>query len=235
MNGNPLHFDDVARAQASKQFKKACQDLFGFGPEHLKLQYNTWNISLWNQEDMKILEEKPRDTLKTLDAMWKEISSTDRNTTIKPISTEIKLGLPRAPKSLLYSNSFLNIIPTSGLIEMAKRGTAETATTTGTTHGAVGTGTTSEALADVGLETERDRKEFDTDGTRAVSGTTERYGLAFSRSDFAADYDISEAALLTKSTGGWCIARVVATPVTVTTGRIMTMQVDITHINGTEV
>jgi len=235
MTGGPLHYDDVRRAENRKQFNKACKDLLGFGPEHLTLQYNTWNISLWHEEDMKILQEKPKNTLQILDKMWAELANTDRNTTIKPLSSEIKLGIPKIPRTAIYNDKFMNIIPTSGLVEMGARGTGESATTTGTTHGGVGTGSVAEALADKTLGSEVDRKEFDTDGTRAMSGTTERYGLAFSRSDFTQDETITEAGLLTKVTGGELIARVVATGVTVTTGRIMTMQVDITKINGTSV
>ena len=229
----PIHYDDSIRAEARDRFKKSCEDMFGFGPEHLTLQYNTWNISLWNEDDMKILQEKPKDTLYILDKMWKELADTDRDTTIRPLSSQIKLGIPRCP--ILKYNPLLNIITTSGLIELAKRGTAEAATTTGTTHGAVGIGTTAEALANTALQTEKSRKAFDTAGTRAVSGTTERYGLAFSRSDFSVDENISEAGLFTKASGGECIARVVATPVTVTTGRIITMQVDVTHVNGSQI
>jgi len=229
-----IGYDDTLRAESRAQFAKAVKDHFGFEPEHLTLQYNTWNISLWDEQDMKILQEKPRDTLKILDETWAEIRNTDRkSTTITPISSEIKLGIPMS-SPILYQRT-PNVIPTSGLVEIAKRGTAETATTTGTTHGAVGTGTASEALGDKTLGTEKDRKAFDTDGTRAHSSTTERFGLAFSRSDFAADETITEAGLFTKVTGGEMIARVVAAGVTITTGRIMTMQVDITHINGTQI
>lgn len=233
--GGPIYYDDVRRAEARQQFKKACKDLFGFGAEHLTLDYSNWNRSLWHKEDMKILQEKPKKTLEVLDKVWMEIANTDRNTTIKPIFSELKLGIPSVHKSLIYNEKNPNIIPTSGLVEIGARGTGETSTTTGTTHGAVGSGTTTEALADKTLETELDRKEFDTDGTRAMSGTTERYGLAFSRSDFTSDVTITEGGLLTKLSGGELVAHILGTGITVTTGRIFTMQVDITHINGTEV
>jgi len=230
-----IGYDDTRRAETRAQLHKALRDHLGMGPEHITLDYNTWNLSTWHEDEMLYLQNEPNQILNYLDKLWIEIANTDRNTTIKPIETSLALGLPREKTVKIHYNSIYNIITTSGLVEIGARGTAEADTTTGVTHGAVGIGTTAEALADVALETEEDRKEFDTDGVRAMSGTTERYGLAFSRSDFSADKEISEAGLLTKVSGGHLVARVVATPVTVSTGRIMTMQVDITHVNGTEV
>lgn len=203
----------------------------GLDASHLNLSWNLWNLALWQEEDVKELVENPKNTLPFLDKIWAEIRS-KAGSTIKPIMSEMNFG--KFGKAVTFQQRY-NIITTSGLIEMAKRGTAEAATTTGTTHVAIGTGSTAEALADVTLEAEKARKEFDTAGTRAVFGTTERYGAPFSRSDLSADETITEAGLLTKAALGELIARVTATGVTITTGRIMTVQVDITHANGTQV
>jgi len=203
----------------------------GLDPEHLSLSWNLWKLVLWQEEDVKEIVEHPKKTLEFLDNIWREIKQKPKST-IRPLQVEINFG--DFVKKITWQNRF-NILTTSGLIEMAKRGTAESVTTTGTTHCAVGIGTTAEVLADTTLEDEKDRKEFDTDGVRAVSGTTERYGMPFARSDFSADETITEAGLLTLSALGELIARVTAAGVQITTGRILTVQVDITHANGTQV
>lgn len=178
----------------------------------------------------------PKRTLKVMDKLWQEIAATDRNTTVKPYEVNIDLGIPTA-KPIEYNSELYNIITTSGLVEMAKRGTDEHSTGTGCTHGAVGTSGTAEALGNTALGAEEDRKAFSTDGVAQVSGTTERYGMPFQASDLAsgAGTVIQEAALLTKASGGECVSRVTAAGVTVDTGRIMVMQTDITHANGTSV
>ncbi len=227
-----FHYDDSLRAEAKTRWLKATKDFFGFDPEHLTIAYSTWNLSTWKEDELKEIIDKPQNTLKVLDNLWQEIASTDRNTTIQPYETCLQLGIPKS-KPLEMRADLYNIITTSGLVEIAKRGTDDTSTGTGCTHGAVGSGTTSEALGDVALETELDRKAFATDGVSSVSGTTERYGMPFTATDVGAGAVVAEAALLTKSSGGECVARVVASGVTVATGRIMTMQTDITHTNGT--
>lgn len=210
------------------------KDKHGFSIDHTRFAWNTWNLSLWNVKDVPEFEKNPDKLLYNLDRIWKERATTERKTTVEPIQSQIILG-SRFPKLITFQKRN-NILTTSGLVELAKRGTNEASTTTGTTDCAVGTGTTAETLADIAMETEIDRKVFDTDGDRAVSGTTERYGMAFSYSDLGSvDRNITEAGLLTKSSGGELIARVVGTAINVTTGRIMTAQIDITHANGTEV
>ena len=210
------------------------KDLHGFDIEHIRWAWNTWNLSLWNEEEVSEFVNDPNHLLTHLDKIWKERASTHKKTSIEPLSSQIVLG-GKFPKLLTYQAKH-NILTTSGLVEMSKRGTGESATTTGTTHCAVGTGTTAEALADKTLETEIDRKEFDTDGDRATSGSTERYGMAFTFSDLGSvNREITEAGILTKVAVGELIARITANAISVTTGRIMTVQIDITHANGTEV
>lgn len=228
----PIHYDDTRRAEARAAFNKSVKDLFGFGAEHLVLTYSTWNLSTWNDEDIPEIINKPQSILATLDRIWQEIAWTDRNTTISPCETRMSLGLPIAPVEC--RPDMPNIMTTSGMIEMANRGPYTHDGTSGTTHGAVGRGTTSEKLSDIKLEDEIDRKAYSTDGKREVAGTTERYGLPFSRTDFAADEVVTEAAMFTAASDGHCIARVVSNGVTVSTGRTMTMQTNITHINGTQ-
>ena len=234
-----IHYDDSLRAEARARLAKSCEDFFGFGLEHLTFTYATWNLSTWKEDDMTEITNNPKNTLKVLDKLWNEIAATDRNTTIRPYETSMTLSIPKA-RPIQFHAGINNIITTSGLVEMAKRGTDEHSTGTGSTHGAVGKGdgaggATDEALSDVALESEEDRKAFSTDGVAQVSGTTERYGAPFSVSDLAsgAGTQITEAGLFTKSSGGECISHVTANAVTVNTGRIMTLQTDITHANGT--
>jgi len=231
---HPIWYDDTGRAETRRAFLKAVKDHLGFDASHLTFQYSLWNLSTWREDEMSEIIDKPQNTLKVLDKLWGELATTDRNTTIEPFETRIKLGIPES-KPIEYNLLIPNIITTSGLVEMAKRGTDEHSTGTGCTHGAVGTGSTAEALADVALETEKARKAFSTDGVSQVSGTTERYGMPFTAADVTAGSIITEAALLTKVSGGECVSRVTAAGVTVNTGRIMTMQTDITHANGTQI
>lgn len=218
-------------------FKTLVKDHFGFGIEHLRFAWNTWKFGLWNENEVPDFKNKPNRIISHLDKLWREIESdivNKKNTTPKPIQSQLILG-SKFPKLISYQQKE-NLLTNSGLIEMAKRGTNEERVPAGTTHCAIGTGTTSPALTDVALETEVDRKEFDTDGDRAVSGKTERYGMAFSYSDVGSvDRDITEAGLFNKSSGGDLIARITSEIIPLTTGRIISVQIDITHQNGVEI
>jgi len=206
---------------------------FGFNPEHLRFSWNTWKIANWNTEEVPF-EHNPKHLLSDLDHIWKERAATDKNTVTTPLQAQMILG-GQFPK-LITMQDRNNILTTSGLRDMALARTGSAPTTTGTTHAAVGTGTTSEALTDIIMETEIDRKEFDTDGDRDSVAATERYAMAFSYTDLGSvDREITEAGLLTKASVGELIARVTSNAVSMTTARIMTIQVDVSHANGTVV
>jgi hypothetical protein len=230
-----FHYDDTLRAERKAQLAKACQDYFGFGLEHITFRYANWNLSTWRKDEMTEVMDNPTNMLNVMDKLWQEIADTDRNTTIKPFETSMSIDLPKVDPIKLYT-TVPNIITTSGLVEVGTWSTGED-TTNFVSHGAVGTGTTTEALANVAMESEEDRKDFATNGTATMSGTTERYGMPFADTDLAsgAGTAIAEAGLLTASSGGELISRVTATPVSVDSGRILTMQVDITNANGTVV
>lgn len=231
-----MNLDKYTKEEKKVLLKELLTDRFGFGLEHLRFAWNTWKFGLWNEDEVPFTDH-PKRILSDLDKLWLEIQNdveNNRHTTAHPIDAQIVLG-SRFPKLISYQER-KNILTNSGLIEMAKRGTNEASVATGTEYCAVGTGTTAEDLTDVAMETEIDRKEFDADGDRAVAGKTERYGMAFSYSDLGSvDREITEAGLLNKSSGGDLIARVTASAISVTSARIMSVQIDITHANGTEV
>jgi hypothetical protein len=232
-----LNLEKYSEPEKRKILDQLTTDLLGVPLEHLRFAWNTWKFSLWNENEVPEIVNKPNKIISTLDKLWREIQVDIKNgkhTTARPLHADIIIG-GMSPK-LLRLKKDLNIITNSGLIEMAKRGTSEERVAAGTTHCAVGTGTNSAQLTDIILQTEIDRKEFDTEGDRGVSGKTERYGMSFSYANLGSvDRDITEAGLFNKSSGGDLIARVVGSAIPVTTGRVMGVQVDITHENGTEV
>ena len=111
---------------------------------------------------------------------------------------------------------------------MAKRSTGDSSLTN--THHAVGTGTTTPALADTALQTESARKEI---ASRLVQNETERYGSSFVSSDFSGlPLDIAEAGILTASSGGILMLHVTSDAFEMDTGGIMTVQTNLTHENA---
>lgn len=207
-------------------FKKGCQAKFGFDPKHLTLTHNVWTFASWSADAVPELENKPG-LLDKLDKLWTELAMTDRNTIAKPESVTIIHGMLK-PKILSYSE-LLNILPNAGMAEMAKRSTNESSTTN--THHAIGTGTTAAALGDTALETEVGRKTI---GDRVVVNQTERYGSAFTSSDITPPKTITEAGVLTLSSGGVLILHVIGAGQLLDTGLIVTVQTNVTHANGTQ-
>ena len=121
-------------------------------------------------------------------------------------------------------------LTTAGMREMALRSTG--GTTSQNTHMAVGTGVRSEAIADVGLQTEVARRAFD---SRTVDGTTERYVCAFTRATLGnVDRNISEAGIFTLSAGGICVHRVTTDPITVAHNDTLTVTTTVGHRNGAD-
>jgi len=208
-------------------FKQACRAKFGLDPVHLSLTYNLWSFATWKADDVPYLENK-KGLLDNLDKIWAEINSTERNTTVKPQSVSLINGLP-IPKILNFQDRVANILPNAGMTEMGKSRTGETSTTN--THHAIGTGVTAAALGDTTLETEVGRKTI---GDRVVVNQTERYGTAFISSDVTPPKTITEAGVLTLSSGGVLILHVIGSGQLLDTGLIVTVQTNITHANGTQ-
>ena len=208
-------------------WRRAIKSKFGFEPEHLTLQYNLWTIARWNESEVPELAKNDQNLISKLDKIWKEISETKRKTTVKPLSVTVVNG-SISPRCLSYEER-LNILTNLGMAEMGKRSTAES-TTTNTHHG-IGTGITSETVSDTVLQTEVGRKVI---GTRAVVNQTERYGTAFTDADVTVPKTITEAAIFTLLVAGVMILRITAAGQLLDTGNIITIQTNVTHINGTE-
>jgi len=208
-------------------FKKGCRAKFGLDPIHLTLQSNIWTFATWKEDDVPYFENK-KGLLDKLDRVWNELKETDRNTTVKPVSVSAINGC-MPPKILSFQDKLANILPNVGMTEMGKRSTAESSTTN--THHAIGTGVTAAALADTTLETEVGRKVI---GDRVVVNQTERYGTAFTSSDITPPKTITEAGILTLSSGGVLILHVIGAGQLLDTGLIVTVQTNITHANGTQ-
>jgi len=198
---------------------------YGKDPKHLTISASSWSLMTWDEDEVK-LENGPR-LLETLDKLRGEIIQdleAGKMTTARPISAQVLV--PRFPN---MKKPIPNIMTTAGMAEMAKRSTGET-TTTNTHHG-IGTGTTTETVADTTLESEDIRKVI---GSRSVSGTVERYATAFHSSDFTGlPKDITEAGIFTAATDGILIVRVTSDAETMSSGRVLTVGTNITHENGT--
>jgi hypothetical protein len=201
----------------------------GFGLDHSTIQNNKWTLAVWNEDSVPHFRDSNH-LISDLDSIWKELANTDRNTTVLPEQAEI---LTDKKNYLLdYSKNVDNILTNAGMGDMAKNRTAESSN--GTSHVAVGTGTTTESVSDTALETEVDRKAW---AEKVTVNQTERYASSFSRSDFSSDVTLTEAGGFTDDNTGdnILVFRVTYSDKSISTGQIMTTQVAITHVNGTVV
>lgn len=237
---------DLKKWWSNYLWTKAVKQKYGFGPEHLQVSHNLWSFATWNKDDVPYIveaqarsDENPKVAigdsnkfLHNLDKIWKEISETSKNTIVKPIQTQLINGLP-IPKILTYQQRH-NILTNDGMADMGKNRTSESAKAN--THHAIGTGTTAETVSDHvtysgTLETEQARKAI---GTRSVVNQTERYGTAFLDTDITVPKSITEAGILTGASSEILVLRVTAAAQVLDTAQIMTVQTNVTHLNGTE-
>ncbi len=209
-------------------FKQGCRAKFGLDPIHFTITYNLWTFATWKEDDVPYFENK-KGLLDNLDRVWTELSEQGiRNTTVKPISVNTINGM-LPPKIISFKDRLANLLPNLGMTEMGKRSTAQSSTTN--THHAIGTGITAAALTDTILETEVGRKVI---GDRVVVNQTERYGTAFTSADITPPKTITEAGVLTLAAGGVLILHVIGAGQLIDTGLIVTVQTNITHVNGTQ-
>jgi len=205
-------------------WEKAVYDKFGFRAEHLTLSHSVWIVSSW---DKAIYPELANDNnlISKLDRLFKEQAESPKQNE-GPLTNELIAG----KNHFIQQSKAKNILTNVGMTEMAKRSTAETATTNDF-HG-VGTGTTTETVSDIILEAEVGRKII---GSKTTVNQTERYASSFSDTDITSPpQDISEAGIFTLISGGILIMRITATPVELDLGKLVTVQTNITHQNGTE-
>ncbi len=194
----------------------------GYPPlKHINLSYNYWTIATWNQDEVPHFEN-PK--IRDLEKIWTEIANTDRNTTVLPNQSELI-----TPFGSLTSGQtkIPNILTNDGMANMGKLSTAESVLDN--SHAAVGDDNTTELVTDVALGNELDRKVW---SERVVSNQTEKYAVAFIRSDFSMDEILREAGGFTASSGVIMVFRVTFADKAIGTGQIMTIQVSVQHQNG---
>ena len=201
--------------------------------EHLTISYNKWTVAVWDKQDLHEVVNKPSSINDVVNKILSEINEKPKST-IRYKQFSEDWGMPSVVIPRNIQKELDNIVPTTGLQEMAKRSTGVVSTTN--THIAVGDDNTSAALADTALGNEIARKSIVSSGTRGVpSGTsTEQYGMPWLDSDFTVPETLDEAGLLTAGTGGVLGARVTFATKTIDTGEIMTTQINVAHQNGTE-
>lgn len=208
-------------------WRKSVYDKFGFDPMHLNITVGRWIIESWDKSQFPELAKNDNNLTSKLDKLHKEFAESSKKQE-GPLTQELIVG----QHHYIAQRKGVNILTNVGMNEMGKRSTAESSTTN--THHAIGTGTTTETISDTTLETEVGRKVI---GTRNVVNQTERYSTAFTSADLtvAAPQNISEAGILTLAALGVLIVRITATPVELDVGKVITLQTNITHQNGTEV
>lgn len=207
-------------------WEKAVKEKFGFGAKHLNISHNVWIWELWDKEQYPELAKNDNNLLNKLDKLHKEFAESAKKSE-GPILQEFING----KSHYIARREGPNILTNDGMNEMGKRSTGETSTTNDF-HG-VGTGTTTETVSDVSLETEVGRKII---GTKQVVNQTERYGTAFTSDGITEPPQfISEAGIFTLLVAGIMIMRITATPVELDVGKILTLQTNVTHQNGTEI
>lgn len=204
-------------------WKKAVQDKFGFDPKHLNITIGRWIIESWDKSIYPELAKNDNNLQSKLDKLHEEFVESSKQSE-GPLTQELIVG----KHHYIARSEGVNILTNIGMNEMGKRSTAESSSTN--THHAIGTGTTTETISDTVLETEVGRKVI---GTRNVVNQTERYSTAFTSADITPPQNISEAGILTEAALGVLIMRITATPVELDTGKVITLQTNITHQNGT--
>jgi hypothetical protein len=213
------------------QFYNLFMKKHGVPPGHASIRYSTWNISVWNDDDIGGIISKPRSINRELDSIWSEIKETDRNTVVKPITAE--LNGSHFARPILFEQKVPNLLTNNGMHNMGELSTAESTKTN--THCYVGDDNTAETVSDTDLGNELDNKEFDVDGDRETVDQQERYAMAFFRSDFASDVTLREAGIGTGATlpTDILVLRVTFADKPIGAGQTMTAQISVSHKNGT--
>lgn len=218
------------KESSREKLRKAVLETFGFDLKHLTFSHSLWNFALWNQDDYPELAQNDSNILNKLDKIFNEIINTDRNTTSLPIQIENQIN----GKSFKSKQNITNILVNGGMNEMGKRSTNESSSTN--IGHAIGTGDNTPELTDIILQTEIFRKSI---GTRTTVLQTERYGTAFTGSDIGGGpAEITEAGIFTTTSpgpSGIMIARVTSSAFLLETGKIFTLQTNITHKNGIQI
>jgi len=199
---------------------------------HVSLKFSKWNISIWDNDDISSIISNPRSVGRELDKLWSEINNTDKNTIVNPILSEFGSSAIKEP--ILYQKDIDNILTNLGMKNMGELSTADSIKTN--TECNVGDNNTSEAISNIELGNQLASKVFDTDGDRMTVDQQERYAMAFFSSDFGGDVILKEAGIATGPTPPTDIqiVRVTFADKPVNAGQSMTIQITVTHKNGTQ-
>ncbi len=214
------------------EFERLFIQKHGVPPLHASLKFSSWNVSVWNDDDISSIVAKPRHVAMDLDCLWSEIKNTERNTVVKPVLSEINSSVMRKP--IIYDPYTLNILTNLGMKNMGQLATAESTKTN--THCYACDDNTAENVGDTTLGNQLVAKPFNPDGDRATEDQQERYAMAFFRPDFASDVILREAGIGTGTTPPTDIltAHVTFGDKPLGTGQTMTVQIAVTHKNGTQ-
>ena len=212
----------------TKQLELLTRKKYGTTPDHLSVQQTSWDIAVWDDEDIPDIISKPKNILSIMDKIWQEISNTDRKTTIQPVTAEIKV--PQFVKPRKYERTY-NIITTDGLIISAQQMTGQSTKTN--THCVVGDGTGTEDISATSLTSQLKTKSLIDDGERTTVDADERYGIVFFRNDFTTDVTIREAGLVTGTESeDKLTAKVVFADKPIAAAQSLTIRINSTHQNG---
>ena len=214
-----------------QEYARLFEAKHGIPPVHAALKFSQWNISVWNNEDISSIVAKPRHVAMELNSLWSEIKNTDRNTTVKPVLSEINSSVMKEP--VIFEKDVDNILLNLGMKNMGQLSTAESVKTNVECN--VGDDATAELVGNTQLANQLDSKVFDTDGDRETVDQQERYAMAFFRSNFASDVILREAGIATGPSPPTDIqiVRVTFADKPIGAGQTMTVQITVTHKNGT--
>lgn len=214
------------------EFARLFEAKHGIPPIHASIKFSKWCVSIWDNDDISSIVSKPRSVDNELDKLWSEINDTNKNTVVSPVLSELGSSAMRQP--ILYQKNIDNILTNLGMKNMAQLSTAESVKTN--TECNIGDDNTSEAVSDTQLGNQLNSKVFDTDGNRETVDQQERYAMAFFSSDFGVDVTLREAGIVTGPSppADIQIVRVTFADKPIGIGQTMTVQITVTHKNGTQ-
>jgi hypothetical protein len=205
-------------SDAEKYMQRWFQLKYGTPIDHAKISSEKWTISRFRKDELEsqgIIYGNNGNLIQVLDKIEQECND-NPNTSLH---------------RLQYEKDLTNILLLLGLTESAKRDTGETSTTIDW----IGTGTsaTAEDESQAGLiSAYGSRKQFSVSGQRKVINQTAKYNMVFSDTDLTVPVNLTEGATYTLSSGGIAHARLNFPSFPLTSGEVITFQINETHQNG---
>jgi len=209
----------------SEDWNSIVHKKLGFDAKHLTLSHSTWIIESWDKSLYPELIKNDSSLLSKLDKLHQNLATSPKLNE-GPLTRQLITG----KNHFIQQSIGKNILTSEGMTEMSKRSTGQTSSIND--YHAVGTGTTTETIADLILENEIGRKVI---GTKNTVNQTERYSTSFADIDITAPPQfISEAAIFTEMAGGIMIMRITGVPVELDIGKLVSVLTTVTHQNGVE-